>query len=141
LIKLENQLRYDTVDFLLSAKPGHFLAGLWDADGGVSYLSRGTLYVNVYLCQGENNLGLLRKIIDTLGKLGIKTSYRLSDRKHTLRKFYGKSYWLNENMYRLRVFKESVEDWIEVVGQKMMHPKKVERINQLRKLIKIYGDQ
>jgi intein-encoded DNA endonuclease-like protein len=95
----------------------------------------------VYLCQGENNLGLLRKIIDTLGKLGIKTSYRLSDRKHTLRKFYGKSYWLNENMYRLRVFKESVEDWIEVVGQKMMHPKKVERINQLRKLIKIYGDQ
>jgi hypothetical protein len=36
--------------------------------------------------------------------------------------------------------KESVQDWIRIVGQKMMHPKKLENIKQLRKLIKIESE-
>jgi len=137
LIKQENQPRYDTLDFLLSAKAGHFMAGLWDADGCVSYHTRERLCIEVYVCQGEGNFKLLKRIADTLNKFGIKTSCQLSDEKHTSHNFHGKSYRLNENVYRLHVFKVSVENWIEVVGKFMKHPKKVEKINQIRRLIEI----
>lgn len=140
LIKQENQLRYDTLDFLLSAKPGHFLAGLWDADGCVSYFVRERLCVEVKLTQGEDNLELLRGIADTLNRFGISTTCRLSDRKHELHKFYGRFCRLNKNIYTLHVLKESVWDWIKIVGQKIMHPKKLENIKQLGKLIKIESE-
>jgi len=34
------------------------------------------------------------------------------------------------------VLKKDVQDWIKMVGQKMMHPKKVEKINYLKRLLK-----
>jgi hypothetical protein len=140
LIKQEDQLRHDTLDILLSTKPGHFLAGLWDADGCVSYFIRKRLYVEVKLTQEEDNFELLRRIADTLNRFGIETTCRLSNKKHELHEFYGRLYRLNKNVYTLHVLKESVQDWIRIVGQKMMHPKKLENIKQLRKLIKIESE-
>jgi len=136
LIKQNNQLRYDTLDLLLSAKPGDFLAGLWDADGCVSYFVRERLCVEVKLTQDEDNLELLTKIADTLNRFGIRTTCRLSDRKHELHEFYGRFCRLNKNVYTLHVLKKDVQDWIKMVGQKMMHPKKVEKINYLKRLLK-----
>lgn len=140
LIKQENQLRYETLDFLLSTKPGYFLAGLWDADGCVSYSVRERLCVEVKLTQYEDNLELLKRIANTLSRFGIGTTCRLSDRKHELHKFYGQFSRLNKNIYTLHVLKKSVQDWIRIVGQKMMHPKKLENIKQLRKLIEIESE-
>jgi len=137
LIKQKNQLRYDTLDFLLSAKAGHFMAGLWDADGCISYNTGERLCIEVHVCQGESNFKLLERIADTLSRFGIKTSCQLSGEKHTSHNFHGKSYRLNENVYRLHVFKASVENWIKVVGKFMKHPKKVEKINQIRRLIEM----
>jgi len=140
LIKQENQLKYETLDFLMSAKPRHFLAGLWDADGCVSYFIRERLCVEVKLTQSEDNLELLRRIAKSLNRFGISTTCRLSDKKHDLHEFYGQFCPLNKNVYTLHVLKESVQDWVEIVGQKMLHPKKVEKINHLRRLLRIeYG--
>lgn len=136
LIKRRNKLKYDTIDFLLSAKPEHFLAGLWDADGCISHLTKERLHVEVYLCQGESNFELLERIVNALSRFGIKTSCRVSDKKHEVHEFYGKRSRINENVYRLHVFKESVQDWIKMVGEKMMHPKKIETIKQLKRLIR-----
>ncbi|MFB0499823.1 MAG: LAGLIDADG family homing endonuclease [Candidatus Hadarchaeaceae archaeon] len=140
LIKQENQLRYETLDFLMSTKPGHFLAGLWDADGCVSYFIRERLCVEVKLTQSEDNLELLRRIAKSLNKFGISTTCRLSDKKHDLHEFYGQFCPLNKNVYTLHILKESVQDWVEIVGKKMLHPKKVEKINHLRGLLRMeYG--
>ena len=136
LIKEGSQLRYNTLDFLLSTKPGYFLAGLWDADGCVSYLVRERLRVEVKLTQGEDNLKLLRRIVNTLDRLGIGATCRLSDGRDDLHEFYGQLRPLNKNVYTLHVLKESVQNWIKVVGEKMMHPKKLEKINHLRELLK-----
>jgi hypothetical protein len=135
LIKQDGRLRSDTLDFLLESKPELFLAGLWDAEGCISYFIGDRLYVNLILYQGERNIELINKVANTLCELGIKTSCRVAGKKYEPRRFYGKPCHANEDVYGLRVFKESVLDWVRIVGRRMKHPRKTEKIKQLKELI------
>ncbi len=93
------------------------------------------LLVEVKLCQNKINLELIKKISRSLDNLGIKTSCQLSHKKNKLRYFYGNPRRAKENVYILHVFKESVQDWIRLVGRNMLHPKKASRIKQLEMLM------
>lgn len=135
LIKVERKLRDDSIDLLLADKLGHFLAGFWDAEGSVWYSVAERLLVEVKATQNEINLEMIKKIIRRLDSLGIRTSCQLTHKKNDLGFFYGNPCMTRENVYSLHVFKESVPDWISLVGRNMLHPKKKRKISELEKLL------
>lgn len=99
----------------------------------------GIKLVKVKLCQNEINLELIKRIIKCLDNLGIKASCQLGHRKNDVSYFYGNPCRAKENVYLLHVFKKSVPDWIKLVGRKMLHPKKIRKMNELERLLEEEG--
>ena len=129
-------LRRDTIGFLLQ-RPfiGDFLAGLWDADGTVTTQNR---RIRIYLDQSEPRKWLLEKIRQALKEYGIETSKPcISSRKGRVTYLLGRPVMTKEDSYRIIVHLKGAPKWIELVGEKMFHPKKRARIEEIKKILDV----
>ncbi|MBS3152559.1 hypothetical protein J4230_04070 [Candidatus Woesearchaeota archaeon] len=133
LIKNENGIREDTLDYIFSNDElaRNFIAAFWDAEGSVLY-QREKKYYNLYLY--NSNKFILNKIKEFLFKKEIKFS------THS-RKTRDKNCILNNHivqskkiLHRINIHKASWPIWINEIGLYMNHSKKKEMI----KAIKIY---
>ena len=129
LISTEKEgLRKDLIYEMLKAdRIGYFLAGLWDADGSVLPPH------HVYLSQSESNKPLLESIKDSLNKLNIPSSIFLTVRaKDTAYSMaLGRIFHTKEDEYRLLILAKGIPKWIELVGHKLLHPEKREKILEM----------
>jgi len=130
----KGHLLEETIDLLLTEGfIGHFLAGLWDADGGV-YL-RPKKYTRADLVQNKANLPLLRKIRKALTKLGIAPSKpHIRTRKGATVEICGKVVETREDTYAIEIYGADMPTWIKLVGEKMQHPKKIRTIIKIKEL-------
>ncbi|KPV65084.1 MAG: hypothetical protein AOA65_0463 [Candidatus Bathyarchaeota archaeon BA1] len=115
------RLVQETIDTLL--KPpfmGHFLAGLWDADGTVAVRP----LKSIELYQSEPNLPLLRKIRDALIREDIPNTIHLAERATGVRKIYKKVIVFKEDMYALRIRAVGTLKWYELIGRNLQRPEK-----------------
>ncbi len=133
LIKDENGIRQDTLDYIFSndklAKS--FIAAFWDAEGTVR---RQGNYFHIYLYNTNKIL------IDRIGiYLVDKTiKYSIHSRKSRDKNgiINGKKIVSRKILHRISIPKSSIQKWIGVIGNNLLHSKKSEVIKEIKQ---VYG--
>lgn len=111
---------------------GYFLAGLWDADGHATWREK-QRRARIGLTQYAPNKPLLEWIKAVFLETGIPCEIGLVAKKGTYPSLIGNRLVIaREDAYCLYVYKEGVKDWIKLVGEKMLHPKKRSEIENIK---------
>ena len=146
IIGSEEGIKQKSLDVLLSPKfMGDFLAGLWDADGYVLYRIRYDKYrrqdVRISLRQSETRLPLLHKIYLAFKKVKISASAPnlVIPKTNVVRIIAGKPAKFKEAVHEIRVYADGVPSWVQFIGKKMVHPRKVSVIKTICKMLKDRG--
>lgn len=130
LIKNENKIRKDTIDFIFNREKlaKKFIAGFWDAEGSVWYTSMKPNYYHIYLF--NSNKYLLEKIKEFLRSKGI--DFSLLNKNPIDRKMKdGRIIKSKKIVERVSIPKSSSIKWAMEIGVHMNHSNKSNNVKKL----------
>ena|SRR3989344_38696 len=130
LIKEDNKLRKDTIDYIFSNDKlaRKFIAAFWDAEGSVWYTHLKPNYYHIYLFNSDRYL--LGKIKDFLENKGIKFSLSIKNPIYRKTKD-GRIIKSKKIVERISIPKSPSIKWAEEIGIHMNHSNKSNNVKKL----------
>ncbi|MFH1209316.1 MAG: LAGLIDADG family homing endonuclease [archaeon] len=126
LIKIDKKIRKDTIDYIFRKDElaNRFIAAFWDAEGTVIKRKNTTKYFDIIL--SNSNEYILLKIVSylKLKKISLSVRQNIDLRKNSIIK--GK-----KKIFVVRIFKDSFQKWINLIGLNMYHSKKREIVKDI----------
>jgi len=131
LIKNENQIREDTINYIFNNNilARNFIAAFWDAEGSVNLGKHN--YYHIYLY--NSNSYLLGKIYNFLKSKNIKFSISNLKSRTNLYLLNGMVVTPKKMVQRISIPKSSCLVWVNEIGKYMNHTKKKQVINEIIK--------
>lgn len=133
IIRDKNVIRKDTLDYIFNndVLAKQFIAAFWDAEGSIG---RRKKYFDVILY--NSNVDILSRIRQFLADKNIQTS--LHHFKETRDSYFigGRKVAAKKKVFRIRILKDSLLKWANLIGIHLFHSKKS---NTIKELMKVYG--
>ena len=133
LIKDEKGIRQDTLDYIFedAELAKKFIAAFWDAEGSIGKRKNLKNYFDVILY--NTNTNILSQIRSFLKDNDIDTSLKHFTETRGSYFIGGRKVSAKKKVFRIRVLQGSFENWINLVGVRMLHSKKSAVVNEMLK--------